>query len=60
MIQIQQKDDEKLLIQEDKTSSIQEIDEKLSNAIKQIEQLLIKELDTYSDNLCFYKDSILV
>ena len=39
---------------------IQDIDIELNKIIKQIKQLLIKELDTDSNNLCFYDDEIKV
>lgn len=41
-------------------SLIQNTNNELNKVIKQIEQLLIKELDTDSDNLCFYNDEIKV
>lgn len=41
-------------------SLIQEVDKELNKVIKQIEQLLIKELNTDSDNLCFYNEDIRV
>lgn len=41
-------------------SLIQYVDTELNQIIKQIEQLLIKELDTDSDNICFYNENIKV
>lgn len=41
-------------------SLIQDVDNELNKVIKQIEQILIEELNADSNDLCFYNENILV